>query len=95
MTLVPRAMRIAQNLIRKKGKGAYKKELVISAIIMIINNATELPAKTRKDLEALANQMIPPAIDLFVSIAKGEINIGKTAKTCFLSFGNCFSSPPR
>ena len=92
MSIVPDAMRIAETLIRQKAKGAYKKELVMSAIIMIIKNAEELHAKTRLDLENLVKAMVPPAIDIFVAIAKGKLDIGKRAKTCFLSLGNCFSA---
>ena len=70
-----------QNEVKDKNKGDLKKEIVICVLKKIIDENVE-DEELCTQLDIMINTCIPPAIDTMVQIARGNIDLGKTMKSC-------------
>ena len=76
-------MQLAQNNIKGKKQGELKKEIVLNVLKKITNeNINDL--EVRDKLDMMLDTCIPDAIDTMVQIARGEVDLGKTIKSCLL-----------
>lgn len=75
--LVIDCIRIVQNLVKEHGKGQYKKQVVLTVINVLVHRNTQLDDDTKTILLKMCEYTIPHTIDLFIGLAKGEIDISK------------------
>ena len=72
-------------------KGDYKKNLVICLIKKLVREIEYETEEIRKKVLEFIDKTLPHFIDISISLAKGDINIGKKLKTiekeCFSLFG--------
>ena len=74
-TLIP----TIEKMVKGDGRGEYKKEVLIMVLNKIIQDA-ELEPEVQAFLEHIVETSIPPMIDTMISIAHGEIDLGKEFK---------------
>ena len=77
-------MYLTQTEIKGKNKGDLKKEIVICVLKKIVDEHIQ-DEELCKNLNMMINTCVPSAINTMVQIARGEIDLKKTIKSC-LSF---------
>lgn len=72
-------------------KGDYKKNIVISLIKKLVREIKYETEEIRNSVLVFIDKTLPHFIDISISLAKGDIDIGKKLKTigkeCFRLFG--------
>lgn len=76
ISLVTLLIPAVQKLITEHHQGSYKKKVIINVLELIIKDSN-LDQNAKDSLELLIHTTIPITIDAFISIAKGDIDIGK------------------
>jgi len=88
ITLVIKLIPIVQKTINGKNQGAYKKQIVIGVLNIVIKESN-INSEAKDALYLLVSTTIPFTIDTIISVANGEIDISKHAKNIGICFG-CF-----
>ena len=70
-------MRSIQTIVKEPLQGSRKKELVLSVLKLVIQNDTKMKEEDKHIIEGLLEFVIPGFIDTAVSLATGELDIGK------------------
>lgn len=83
--LVPELISATEKIITENHKGYYKKQVVLKTLKLIVQD-TNLPEDQKNILNTIIDTTIPMTIDTLISIAKGDLDIGKLKKT----FCGCF-----
>lgn len=65
----------------KEEKGVYKKKVLMDTLKLIINDSP-LQNSEKQLLLTVLHTTVSTSIDIMISIAKGEIDIGKKIKMC-------------
>lgn len=74
VTLVVRAMRLAEEVARRTGdKGRAKKEMVLRLLERLINDARELSAEAKVALQTIVATVVPPMIDGLIEADHGRL----------------------
>ena len=92
-TIVPftvALMKAAQGIVLEKGRGPYKKQLVVTVLRLILERETDLTSSDRAALMLALETIVPPTIDVAVGIASGEIDLEKQANKCAKVWKACF-----
>ena len=93
-TLVPftvSLMTAVQGIVTEKGKGPYKKQVVLTVLRIIIEHeANCLSSDDRQALVLALETTVPSAIDVAVGISTGEIDLQKHATQCGKIWKGCF-----
>lgn len=72
-------IRITQNIIKDKGKGQYKKRIVMIVLRRLLNDSEhKLSPTTANILATVIETVVPHTIDMLIGVAKGDILIGKS-----------------
>lgn len=61
-------------------KGAYKKQLVIDLTKCLVKEMSYPDPQTKQTVLALIDSTLPGFIDITISVATGEVNLGKKCK---------------
>lgn len=80
ITMVTLLIPMVQKLINGKGQGAYKKRIILDVLELIIGDSTLEPSD-KQSLILVLHTTIPPVIDTLISVAKGDLDIGKIIKS--------------
>ena len=84
--LVTQVIGLIQKEVPEHGKGAYKKDMALTVIKLIIQDSP-LDATAKMSLNILLETTVPPMIDAMISIAKQNIDLGKAKKSLASCFG--------
>ena len=75
---------IVQRLFTEPSTGAYKEEVLVSVLSLVLENEVHWENETAKQaVLALMQSTVPVMVRTAIRIAKGEINLGMMLKNCF------------
>jgi len=83
-------MTAVQSIVTERGRGPYKKTVVLTVLRLIVENETSMAEDDRAALMLALNTTVPAAIDVAVGIASGEINLEKHAARASRLWKACF-----
>lgn len=69
-----------QKIVIEPHRGPYKKKVVINVLELLIQDS-KLNNNAKTTLKIIVNTTVPITIDTLISVAKGDINVGKVVKT--------------
>lgn len=75
-----KVIKLIQKLEKQKNKGAYKKQLVIDLVTRLVTEINYPTETTRQLVLQFIDITLPGFIDITISVATGELNIGKKCK---------------
>jgi hypothetical protein len=76
--------------------GPQKKQLVLDVVKAVMTESVEAStaesAEKLKQLQFVAESVLPASLDLAVAAARGKFDLKKTKRTCFAAFLSCLPS---
>lgn len=81
--LVTQLIPAVEKLVRDNHKGEYKKQIVLRTLKLIVMDLN-VSEDQRNTLNVIIESTVPITIDTLISVARGQIDIGKLKKSfCF------------
>ena len=71
-------------------KGNYKKNLVIQLITKLVDELNYPDLETKNNVKDFIDKYLPHFIDISISLARGEIDLGKKLRKCSSSIRDIF-----
>jgi hypothetical protein len=78
ITFAARLIAATQRLVTEKGRGSYKKQVVLTVLYRLVEEDEELSNDTKQRLRYVLDTTVPPSIDTMVAIGRGEFDLAKT-----------------
>lgn len=68
-----------QKLVSNKHQGSYKKKVILRVLELVIQDS-DLSDDAKSTLNSVLQTTVPITIDVMISVAKGDLNLGKLVK---------------